>query len=276
MSDRRYRQVVGVDLWNRWPLLSLVLLLAGLLLVGCGASAQEDEPRSVFIRTPRPTFTVAPPSATQNNPAAGLAEGVSTPEALSSANSGGRGGGMLAGDPRVVVNSPLVNVRSGPGIDFEIVAMVERGEEYAVIGKSGDSTWWNICCVEGASVWVIDEFVDSEGPVDTAPVTEGQPAITEADFLAAPPPAPVQPAVVQPAPPPAAPTLAPTQPPVVAVAPTAKPLAQIPPSLDLFSLVDQEQFPESSMVRIFLYVFGDNSALPGYSLRVRKDGVLLP
>jgi hypothetical protein len=43
-----------------------------------------------------------------------------------------------------------------------------------------------------------------------------------------------------------------------------------------FDLVAQEQFPETNVVRIFLYVFDDKAALEGYSLKVVKDGVDLP
>jgi hypothetical protein len=43
-----------------------------------------------------------------------------------------------------------------------------------------------------------------------------------------------------------------------------------------FALETQEQFPESALVRIFLYVYSGNAALEGYTLRVTKDGAELP
>ena len=43
-----------------------------------------------------------------------------------------------------------------------------------------------------------------------------------------------------------------------------------------FSLIDQEQFPESANVRIFMYVYAGTDGLAGHSLWVRKDGVDLP
>ena len=43
-----------------------------------------------------------------------------------------------------------------------------------------------------------------------------------------------------------------------------------------FSLENQEQFPESANVRIFMYVYDGTEGLAGYSLWVRKDGVDVP
>ncbi|HXF60530.1 MAG TPA: hypothetical protein VNK95_02865, partial [Caldilineaceae bacterium] len=58
-------------------------------------------------------------------------------------------------------------------------------------------------------------------------------------------------------------------------APTA-PAAPSAPAEYTFDLRMQEQFPETGLVRVFLYVYSGNNALAGYSLRVTKDGVALP
>ncbi|MEZ4556699.1 MAG: hypothetical protein R3A10_00540 [Caldilineaceae bacterium] len=44
----------------------------------------------------------------------------------------------------------------------------------------------------------------------------------------------------------------------------------------LFDLADQEQFAETELVRIFMYVYkrrAGSGALPNYTLRVRYNGV---
>jgi SH3-like domain-containing protein len=74
---------------------------------------------------------------------------------------------------KVVVNTPLVNARSGPGLDFDVVAVVERGEEFDITGKSADGQWWRVCCTaDGETVWIIDQLVDTDGPVDAVPVVD--------------------------------------------------------------------------------------------------------
>jgi hypothetical protein len=75
---------------------------------------------------------------------------------------------------------------------------------------------------------------------------------------------------------PAAPTVpaevAQPLPPTETPAPTEPPAPAFP-----FNLVAQEQFIETNnLVRIFAYVYQGNTALPGYTLRVTKDGAELP
>jgi hypothetical protein len=200
------------------------------------ASGQADG-ELVAIRTPKPTFTPTSPSvAPQAPPSAPVA---TLPDPAPPPPQEGAVGGTTA---RAVVNGPLVNLRSGPGTQFDIVATVERGAEYEIVGRSGDGAWWRVCCVNGEAAWIVAEFVDTDGPVDELPVADGSTPAAQAA------PAEAAPAELAP---PAAPTVA-------------------------FDLRTQEQFPETAGVRIFMYVYSGNQALEGYSLRVSKDGAALP
>lgn len=216
-------------------------LLLALLLAGCGLFAASQEEETVrAIRTPKPTFT---PTATAL-PAIQAQPDAATPippAVAEAAPAAAEGGALLSSSPKAVINGPLVNIRSGPGTQFDIVATAERGAEYDIVARNPAGDWWSICCVNGAPAWVIAEFVDTDGAVDSVPVVGGT-------APAAAPPAPAAPAPA--APPPA-------------------PVAQ-------FDLRTQEQFPETAAVRIFMYVYSGNEALEGYSLRVTKDGVELP
>lgn len=233
MRDRSIRQRVP----SLTPLSLLLVLLVS--LSGCGLfAAAEEAGGPVVIRTVHPTFTptvAATPVPVQPTQAP-------LPEQQSS------GGDMPAAEAtgaKAVINSPLVNARTGPGISFDILDEVERGEEFDIVGVSPDREWWQICCVDGKEAWVTSEFVDTLGMVDSVPVI-GAPVAQEVPAAA-----------------PAAPA--------TAAPPTATPA----PSID-FVLETQEQFPETSLVRVFLYVYAGNSALEGYSLRVTKDGAELP
>ncbi len=147
-----------------------------------------------------------------------------------------------------MINGPLVNARSGPGTDFDIIGEIERGAEFDIIGVNPDRSWWQICCVEDVQAWVTSEFVDTLGLVDSVPVVGG-----------------------------AAPQEAWQRRPIPRLSLPSPPQRQtVPAPVANFDLETQEQFPETGVVRIFLYVYSDNRALEGYSLRVTKDGTNLP
>lgn len=235
------RQVCKRRPWARPFLLSL--LLAGVLgATGCGLLASSPGDERIAIRTPKPTFTPTPTDApTAVDEAAQAPPGQPVDAAGSAltapvANSGAK----------AVVNGPLVNIRSGPSTDFDVLIMAERGAEYDIVGVNPERTWWQVCCIDGAEGWIIAEYVDTLGAVDSVAVVGGTPTAA-----ATPVPAPDQ----------AAAPVTPTTPPQPAVN---------------FTLQTQEQFPETSHVRIFLYVYSGQSALDGYSLRVTKDGESLP
>lgn len=204
--------------------------------------------------------------------------------------------------PLGVINTELVNGRSAPDATGDVVLVLGRGEEYDITGKSSSGEWLRLCCAQEREVWAFAEFVDTDGLIDSLPVAEAGPLSTYAAAIlagAAQPAAPV--AVATPEPPPVAPPPA-----VEAPAPAAEtasteadpaaasrseqPAAEqaaagegAPAQPDAvqdasaaasagYELVAQERFPETNVVRVFLYVYAENQALEGYSLRVTKDG----
>jgi Bacterial SH3 domain len=65
----------------------------------------------------------------------------------------------------VVANSDGVNIRSGAGIDYEIVTQVFTGDEMEITGPSEDAddyTWWPVALVNDPSVtgYIVEEFID--------------------------------------------------------------------------------------------------------------------
>jgi len=209
-------------------------------LTGCGLfGSSENTDAPVAMRTGHPTFTPTVPATTgpAETPAPSGSQGQSAPVPDAASQ----------GDAKAVINGPLVNARSGPGTEFDIVGELERGNEFDIVGVSPDHAWWQICCIDGSQAWVTSEFVDTLGAVDSAPVVGGQ-----ANAVSTP-----------------------------ATAGTSEEAAPVTPTTaavpaDSFDLETQEQFSEKDVVRIFLYVYSGNSALDGYSLRVTKDGTQLP
>jgi hypothetical protein len=159
------------------------------------------------------------------------------------------------------------------------MTLLSKGQQFDIVGKNTGGDWWFVCCWEEKAGWVNGEFTDVAGPVDQVPVV--------ADSVSASPPATERAGqpnaltatqAVAVAPPTSSPPPAPTNPPA---APTETPVPQggevnAATAAFAFDLVAQEQFPETNVVRVFLYVFDDKNALEGYALRVTKDGAELP
>jgi hypothetical protein len=98
---------------------------------------------------PPPTHTAVPPTHTPA-PLATLV--VSTPVILA----------MLEVDV-------TTNVYSGPGFDFSVVGSLERGDTAPIMGRTTDSSWWQIGFLEGRG-WVSDEDVTASPAAYDVPI----------------------------------------------------------------------------------------------------------
>ncbi len=70
---------------------------------------------------------------------------------------------------RVVVNTPNLNVRSGPSAQFSVVATVSGGTELAVLGVADDGVWYLVDGTFGRG-WLNNEFVLFRGDYNAVPV----------------------------------------------------------------------------------------------------------
>lgn len=71
--------------------------------------------------------------------------------------------------PHVVVNTGFLNIRSGPGAQFSIVATVPGGSELPVIGVAEDRVWFLVDSPLGQG-WVNNEFTVFRGSIDVVPI----------------------------------------------------------------------------------------------------------
>lgn len=269
------------------------MLILGLLfgLAACGGAQADGSEEQFQIRKPKATFTptsvdasiegqsVPMPASGQENNSGAAANDLNntannTGEANESTDSqsttaGSTGASTTATDAQlagsqVTINFALVNGRSGPSTDFDIVGVVAINEVFDVLGQNEAGDWWQLCCYLDQEFWVIDEYADFQpGPNFNAN-----------NAVAAAVPAPQ--AIPADTPIPAAPAAAPAAPTA-----TAEPVEAAPASAATgdfaFDLVVQEQFSEETVVRVYLYVFSDQvQALEGYSVKVTKNGVDLP
>jgi hypothetical protein len=201
-----------------------------------GSTATADNPTVPNVEPTTPPAESAP--ATEVVPTVAEAPAVPTPE-------------PTLAPPRLVVNTPLVNVRAGPGTEYPILTTIERGQDFDIVGKNAAGDWWRFCCVNDEPAWVIDELIEAGGAVDSVPVTDA--------IVQVPPTATALPVAAAP------------------VAPTEPTATEAPPAPAFsFELQNAEQFPENKLVRVFLYVFDSEQSLDGYSVRVKKDGAEQP
>lgn len=75
-----------------------------------------------------------------------------------------------APDTTVIVNTngARANVRSGPGLNFPIIAKAQPNDVFQVRSRSEDNEWWEICCVQTETVtdtigWLANSVVRTAG-----------------------------------------------------------------------------------------------------------------
>jgi hypothetical protein len=203
----------------------LTVLALSVLLAACGPSAPQVD-SAVPTRTPRPTFTPTPVAAAPEP----VVLATDTPAPQSQAAPAEQPAAPAQPTPtlepqgaRVVVTSPMVNVRSGPGTQYDVVGQVDRGEEFQITGKNPAGDWWQICCVSDRRGWIAGFLVDTSGPVEGVAVAAEIPAAPQ-------PPTPAPAPVVQ------QPAQQPAQPQPAAPTPTPVPAEPTPTPAPAFAL----------------------------------------
>lgn len=200
------------------------LLAIGLLLAACGPSAAVP----VATRTPMPTFTPTPEIAQptvdpnivataqavatqaaqqaqagqQNTPTSQEqqppAEGGQAPQATQAITATATPTPTNTPAPQVaeVVVTSQINVRQGPGTNYNIIGAANQGERFNVTGKNQTGDWWQID-YRGQPGWVFGQLVTPQntGAVQVAQNIPAPP----------PPPPPTNTPVPQPTQPPAPP-----------------------------------------------------------------------
>ena len=64
-----------------------------------------------------------------------------------------------------------LNVRSGPGTAYPVLATLPAGSRLTPVGRDGDGQWVEVCCVAGDRYgWVLAELVDLAGDLPSLPV----------------------------------------------------------------------------------------------------------
>ncbi len=147
------------------------------------AAAPPAEP--AVEQAPQPAATATNPSA---DPAVATPQTENPPPAQRTGETAPTATPALAPVQSVsVLASTLVNVRSGPGTNYDLSGTMQVSESANVVAKNSDGTWWQVRLTSGATGWVFAELVQASGPIEQVAVAADIPvAPTAAPIVAAP------------------------------------------------------------------------------------------
>ncbi len=114
---------------------------------------------------------------------------------------------QMADTKPVIKADSQINVRSGPGTDYEIIGALQTGESAPIMAKNNSGDWWQVTLNNGQQGWVFGQLVETSGDAAAIAVAANIP----------PPPPTATPAPATPVP------AAPTPAPQATDAPTAAP-----------------------------------------------------
>lgn len=117
--------------------------------------------------TPAPTDTPPPPTDTPT--AEPTATPTDTPQPTVAPTS------TAVAQPQASTTS-AINVRSGPGTVYPVVAQLQPGRPVDILGRDAAGTWWQVQLGNGDQGWVAESVVDETGSVDEVAVAANIPA----------------------------------------------------------------------------------------------------
>ncbi len=78
--------------------------------------------------------------------------------------------GEPAGAVGTIINASYLNVRSGPGVSFDVITVISGGAQVELIGRNANNSWFKVTLAGGTVGWVSSNYVATTYPVNTLPV----------------------------------------------------------------------------------------------------------
>ena len=171
---------------SRYWSLAIVLILVNYLIFAALFSKliETDFGATRPTRTPVPTFTPAPAQPMIVVPTPTPVTPVPSPtptlvvEDGHAVNPGGdvtaSSNGPAQPDPATqpqLVAPGAVNIRSGPGLDYEVIGTLNPNTIMPIIGRNADASWWQIEIANGTTGWVSGSVVNASN-TGNVPVAE--------------------------------------------------------------------------------------------------------
>ena len=70
------------------------------------------------------------------------------------------------------INESGVNLRMGPGFNYQVLKLMPRGLEVDVMGRSTDGVWLEVHLPDGSGGWAFAAYVDMQTAIANLPVSE--------------------------------------------------------------------------------------------------------
>lgn len=132
----------------------------------CGRGLPEDRSR------PAPTIAqMAEESSADESTSTSASEPDATPEPSQPTNT------LTTHEPLVTAGENNVNIRSGPGTDYEVVGSLPAGQSLEIIGRNADSTWWQVSTPNGTG-WLAASVTTVSNVDENIPLAEVPPLPT--------------------------------------------------------------------------------------------------
>ena len=163
-------------------------------------TASGPTPTPTITNTPGPSPTSAPtrtstatsaPTATPSPRPTTAPTATRTPRPTRTATSAPTATHTPEPDPYFIVNTGLVNVRTGPGNTYPIIGTVAQRERFDISARnpanSLRATWLQFCCVNEQSGWVYAPLLIVSHELSAIPIATDIPAVPTATATPVPP-----------------------------------------------------------------------------------------
>ncbi len=78
---------------------------------------------------------------------------------------------LPVGQAAAYVNTDVLNVRTGPGVSFNVTTRATRNNVVTLIGRNADGSWVQVRLSNGAQGWVSSAYLFANVAISTLPVT---------------------------------------------------------------------------------------------------------
>ncbi len=131
------------------PVTALALMLASVIFLACSSAS--------------PSSATVTPTAESNPTIVPVALPTTSEASFETPTVAPTGAAPQSGVSGVATD--LVNVRSGPGLDFAVKSQLKEGDTITIIAKSADGLWWQY-----AGGWVSATYIKISGDSANLPV----------------------------------------------------------------------------------------------------------
>ena len=136
---------------------ALLVLFVLTIVVGCGP-APTPEPTATATSPPQPQPPPLPPDTPMPTDTPPVPAPVPSP--------------TPSPQPEAVVAVDLLNLRAGPGTNYDIHTMMEEGTTLKVVARTEANDWLKVVTADGREGWVFAEMVTVSGDLGSIAVAQ--------------------------------------------------------------------------------------------------------